>query len=81
MTPKDERLGRVVDIEKEVEELLQDAREMETGGGGNAPGFGTRLSSFAVVCSHTMRSISNDMYFRLPVHDSTDSDRVEHWLG
>ncbi|THV04900.1 hypothetical protein K435DRAFT_835156 [Dendrothele bispora CBS 962.96] len=44
MVPKDERLGRVIDIEREVEELLQDAREMETDGAGNAPGFASLMT-------------------------------------
>ncbi|KAE9390633.1 P-loop containing nucleoside triphosphate hydrolase protein [Gymnopus androsaceus JB14] len=43
MTPKEERLGRVMDIEREVEGLLEDARgvlvESASGGMGVAPGF------------------------------------------
>ncbi len=39
MAPKDERLGRVVDIEKEVESLLEEARDVQKEGAADAPGF------------------------------------------
>ncbi|KAK0220012.1 hypothetical protein IW262DRAFT_1272670 [Armillaria fumosa] len=39
MAPKDERLGRVVDIEKEVESLLEEARDAQKEGAADAPGF------------------------------------------
>ncbi|KAK7463624.1 hypothetical protein VKT23_006966 [Stygiomarasmius scandens] len=78
MTPKDERLGRVIDIEKEVEELLQDAREMETGGGGNAPGFASLMTCiFGFRCM--IRRIAIELSIGLGSPFTPDPDTLERY--
>lgn len=71
MTPKGERLGRVLDIEKDVEGLLEDAKAIladcapGSGGVGVAPGFrmSRLLVSYLADSSYAcIFSFINDLY-------------------
>ncbi|KAF5374746.1 hypothetical protein D9758_000238 [Tetrapyrgos nigripes] len=79
MTPREERLGRVMDIEKEMEELLQDARELEADGGGNAPGFAS-LMTCILGFRCMIRRIAIELSIGLGSPFTPDPETLERYL-